>query len=146
MSDLHIPLAVNPLSPVGRVLPQENRQLCPNFAYHLGRGLNLEPGTARPPIQTPDLIGKNDSRYLACRGKQDFERIALDPGRDGTKQRQAGLFIIALRAQNQRGTVPGLLMAGLRRKRKPYDVPLVRNVPTLYHCSLPWVSPMSCSG
>ena len=126
-------------------LPDQERELFLDLAQHPMRSWDCQSGLSCAPIQTPHLVGENNSLNGTSRGKQYLERVALYGGCYRTEHCQVRDFVVASRTKNQSGTMPGLFVSGLWGEVEPYDVTRVGNVWCRYHCSRPRLAPISCS-
>src|SRR5436309_15130238 len=105
------------------------------------------PRFSRSPVEASQLVRENDPRHLQTTRQGDLERIALHLGRYWTAQRQTNTTVVGNWRDNQRRTMPRLLVTGLWIELKPDQITSARNIGGRhYHASRPTASPVAVSG
>ncbi len=101
--------------------------------------------TPRAPVDALHVVREHDAANRSARRQRHLEWIPFRVAGDRARNREAGTCVIDARRQDERGPAAALLVAGLRVKREPDEIPGVRDVRARYHSSFPTAWPQSVS-
>ena len=125
---------------------EERPSLRQHFGDHRPGSPASESCVSRSPVQAPDLVGQHHSSDRAIGWQFDLERVASDPGCDGTQQCDAGTLVVDTRTHHEGGPSACLFVPRLRRELQPDEITALGQVWLVYHTSSPCGSPQSTSG
>lgn len=80
------------------------------------------------PINMMQVVRQNDRRHSVDISNHDLKRVAFRLSSCGAQHAKACLPVIALGADHQSGTMPGLFVSRSRAQRNPYEVTPVGHI------------------